>query len=269
MLTELDFPVAGWRPRYKALQEAFIETVDPVARLLFAAETRTQGEQGYAVRALLGRAINDIVVAFHLTIHGYLNQAYNAMRQGYESCELVELLAGDEDEARNWVHSKEPWKEFAPGRVRQALGKDKVDDAYSHMSELAHPRFAASQLTSFAKQPTGEQPQEDPEVLQVVLRIGPFLIDEHPAVAHAAALLTIVIGLLGLRFSHLVLLGALDERTWQEALEASVEAQKGYVEAVAELLKDFGQDDLARQTVVHLDRGLEILREQAPPKADG
>lgn len=123
-------------------------------------------------------------------------------------------------------------------------------------------------MTSFAKRPVGEQPEQDPEVLQVVLPVGPFLIDEHPAVPHAAALLTIVIGLLGLRFSHLVLLGALEEPTWQQALEASVEAQKRYVEAVADLLADFGQDDLARETLTHLDRGLEIIREETPPKTD-
>lgn len=43
---------------------------------------------------LVARGLNDVICAFHLAVHGYLNQAYGMMRMAYEASEIVEREDG-------------------------------------------------------------------------------------------------------------------------------------------------------------------------------
>src|SRR4051794_18649001 len=99
MLDELALPAAPLRERHAALEAAFVSAVDPIITLLMEAKRKAHGEQGYAIRSLLGRVINDVVASLHLLTHGYYAQAYGTMRMGYEACDLLELLATDAGQA--------------------------------------------------------------------------------------------------------------------------------------------------------------------------
>jgi membrane-associated protease RseP (regulator of RpoE activity) len=70
--------------------------------------------------------------------------------------------------------------------------------------------------------------------------LGPFVIDDHPAVPLALGLLNSVLGLVVLRTSHLAIGGAVSERRWNEAVEASMAAQQRFAEGLAALLADAG-----------------------------
>ena len=232
MLRELDFPVVEMRDEFARLQEQFIAAVDPWVKLFFALEPKTADEQGFAIRQLLVRAINDVVAAFHLLCHGYLNQAYNTMRMAYEGCELLELLGSDPDQAELWVNSKKPWRDFSPRNVRDKLGKDGVDEVYSQLCAYAHPRFEGSRLTGYSRRPAN-QPDADHTH---ILRLGPFLIDDHPAIGFAAGFLGSTVAYIGLRASHLALTGAVTADLWEQALRRSMAGVAAYLESVTRIL---------------------------------
>ena len=75
---------------------------------------------------------------------------------------------------------------------------------------------------------------------ELVLRLGPFVIDCHPAVPLALGLLNSVLGLVALRTSPLAIASAVTERDWNEALERSMAGQQRFVEALSSLLAGAG-----------------------------
>ena len=93
--------------------------------------------------------MSDTIASLHLITHGYLNQAYGTMRTAYEALDLARLLAQDAEQAKLWVNTTQGHRDFRPGAVRKRLGEESFDPVYSQLSELAHPRFAASRLASF------------------------------------------------------------------------------------------------------------------------
>ena len=189
-------PIAQARREFAELETAFVDAIDPCISLLMSAHEHTEGHLGFAVRQMLVRATNDLVVAFHLLCHGYLNQAYNTMRIAYEGCDLLELLAVDPSKAELWVTSERPQSDFGPGRVRDLLGNPK-DEVYGEFCAMSHPRFAAARLTGYARAPIDDLQQTD-----MILRLGPFLIDDHPAIGHAAGFLGMTVGRLSVQCHH-------------------------------------------------------------------
>jgi hypothetical protein len=148
-LDELDAPAASLRPPYQELQEAFVAAVEPVVGLIMASRTRTAGQSAFAVRQLLVRCVNDVVAAFHLLVHGYVNQGYSTMRMAYEATDIIELVASDSEQGALWVNSTKPWKDFRPCVVRQRLGKPEFDEFYDHLCAVSHPRFTAAHVTGY------------------------------------------------------------------------------------------------------------------------
>jgi len=179
MLAELDFPVKPWRDRHGRIQDAFVESIDPIIWLFLRSGGSGEGEGHFAVRQVTGRAINDLVVAVHLALHGYLNQAYNALRMAVECLELRELLAADAPAASEWVNSEEPFRDFAPGEVRRRLDRPSYNELHGLFSERSHPRFEAAKLTGYMSH------EGDAAIPTATLRLGPFLLDGHPAVMEA------------------------------------------------------------------------------------
>lgn len=238
MLAELDFPITKARDEFARLQAAFVAAIDPLIATMFEANEETEGHLGFVVRQMLLRAINDLVVAFHLVCHGYLNQGYNVMRIAYEACDILDLIEQDPRQADLWVTSPKPWQDFSPSRVRALLGVDRQDPVYSAFCGASHPRFAGAQLTGYALKPVDEQPN-------LVLRFGPFLIDEHPAIGHAAAFVGLTLGRVATEFGQLVSIGAVTAARYESALRESALATAAYMGIVSEILIARGQPEAA------------------------
>jgi hypothetical protein len=235
-LDELDAPAASLRPAYRNLQESFVAAADPPLDILMTARGRTAGESAFAVRQLLVRCVNDVVAAFHLLVHGYVNQGYSTMRMAYEATDIIELVASDAQQGELWVNSSRPWHDFRPSIVRERLGKPRVDEFYDHLCAMSHPRFTAAHVTGFQVAAR----DDEATVPELVLRVGPFLIDDHPAVPLALGLLNSVLGLVMLRTSHLAISGHVTEQAWNDALDRSMAAQQRFVEQLASLLAASG-----------------------------
>jgi len=141
LLAELDFPVTRWRPDHQQLGEQFISAAEPLAQGLIGSRT-SNGHLGFVVNQILIRAVTDLVTAFHLTMHGYLNQAYNQMRMAYEACDILQLVGQDQSEATRWIESETPWVDFSPANVRTRLGEPRADEIYSHCAAWLVPASA-------------------------------------------------------------------------------------------------------------------------------
>jgi hypothetical protein len=157
MQSELAFPSVG-RDDHKAAESALVAALECQMELLTESGGKGTGEAHFVIRHLIARVLSDLMVAMHLARHGYLSQAYNAVRTAYETQDLVELIIADPEEAGQWVNTEQGHKDFAPSAVRKRIGKPSFDEMYGHYSELAHPRFAGSRLSTFGKRhaETGE-----------------------------------------------------------------------------------------------------------------
>lgn len=238
MLDELTWAAAELRDRHATLEEQFVAAVDPIIGLLMNSGSRVEhGEQGFAVRALIGRAVNDLAVSLHLISHGYVPQAYGAMRTAWEACDLIELLGQDAEQAKLWVNTTTGYRDFSPTKVRSLLGKNRVDRFYGQLSEFNHPRFLGARMSSYGVRREGSQKLD-----HVVFRLGPGFIDETADTWLAVGCLLTTLGLVGTRSSQLALHGAVTHAAWEDAMVASMEGSRALAELAAEGLREFGLD---------------------------
>lgn len=238
LLTELDRDTSVWRDEHRDLRERFVVAAEPMAQLLFNVR-EAPGHQGFAVVQLITRGLNDLIVAFHLTLHGYLNQAYNEMRMAWEACDLVKLVGSEPAEASLWIESEKPWQDFSPSTVRRKLAKPKLDELYDEFCGQAHPRFKGASLTGYMLQkPDGEPASR--------LSLGPSpLIDERPHLAHAAMFVGVVLGRLMVEMHHLVELSNIDEGSFKGMAQEVVEKINALIAAAVQLAAKSGQPDAA------------------------
>lgn len=205
LLDELEYPVTGWRAEHQEISRLFCESAEPFAKLLMTPR-QSHGHQDFAVNQILVRGLTDLVTAFHLAMHGYLNQAYNEMRMAFEACHLVELVGTDATEASAWIESDKPWIDFAPKKVRDKLDVNSPDgEVYSLMCGMAHPRFEGASLTGYqSTSPDGSS--------AVNLSVGPSpLLDERPYLAHALIFISLTLQKLAAGAQHLVGPSGIDE----------------------------------------------------------
>jgi hypothetical protein len=238
MQTELAFPSVG-RDDHKAAEDALVAALEHQMVLLTASGGKGTGETHFVIRHLIARVLSDLMVAMHLARHGYLSQAYNAVRTGYEAQDLVELIVAQPEEAGRWVNTEQGHKDFAPSAVRKRIGKPSFDEMYGHYSEMAHPRFVGSRLSTFGKRhaQTGE--------VKILVQVGPTMLDEFPdfwflimAIAPTASrLIQSSAGLIGM--------GKVTEAKWDDAARATAADLKRLAEAVEDGLKGFGIDEVA------------------------
>jgi hypothetical protein len=186
---------------------------------------------------LAARSVSDLMASAHLASHGYLQQAYGAMRPVHENCDLMELFARKPAEAGLWVASEMPGKDYRPGKVRERLGSHSADEnEYGHFSEMgSHPRFAGSRLTGVMR-----VSQEDPKDRRLMLRIGSFYRG-HPSNVYVYLWLFQMVVRLGHKLRHL---GTVSEKAtrdiWSTAYLDSVKAVKRGLEAVEAELTSLG-----------------------------
>lgn len=198
LLAELDCQVTGWRPRHAALQREFEQAVDPILELLSTRGTMS-GHHSFGIVQNLTRATSDVVAAFHLFVHGYLNQAYGVLRSAFEACDLVELFAEKPEEATLWIDGDKTHREFRPSTVRRKLGKQATDDVYSHLCEMgAHPRFPGARLMGKIAVPV--DPGDGRPVTHI--RIGPGDLDGPEMMLGMGFVLQAIV-LVGIRCSAL------------------------------------------------------------------
>ena len=238
MQTELAFPIIG-RDDHKAAEDALVATLELQMQLLAESGGKGTGEAHFVIRHLIARALSDLMAAMHLARHGYLSQAYNAVRTAYETQDLVALVIAHPEEAAKWVNTEQGHKDFAPKAVRRRIGKPSFDEMYGHYSEMAHPRFAGSRLSTFGKRhaETGE--------VRILVQVGPTMLDEFPdfwflmmagIVPTATRLIQSSAGLIGL--------GEITESKWDDAARATATDLKLLAEAVEDGLKGFGVNEV-------------------------
>jgi hypothetical protein len=238
LLAELDRDTSVWRDEHQELRDLFVGAAEPMAQLLFDVR-EAPGHQGFAVVELVTRALNDLIVAFHLTLHGYLNQAYNDMRMAWEACDLLKLVGADPAEATLWIESEKPWQDFAPSAVRKKLNKPKLDELYDEFCSQSHPRFKGAKLTGYMLQKADGEPASR-------LSLGPSpLIDERPLLAHAAMFVGVVLGRLMVEMHHLVDVSNIDEGSFKGMAEEVMEAINSLITAAVKLAAKSGQPDAA------------------------
>lgn len=179
MFMELETPARALRERHGCIQDSFVRAIDPLIAVFLRSGGRSTGEGHFAIRQVTARAINDLVVAAHLALHGYLNQSYNSLRMAIECMELRELLSAQAGAASEWVNSDQPHRDFAPRAVRNRLQRAPYNELHGLFSERSHPRFEAAKLTGFMLRNVAS------DVPVAVVRIGPFLLDDHPAAMEA------------------------------------------------------------------------------------
>jgi hypothetical protein len=161
MQTELAFPIVG-RDDHKAAEDALVAALEHQMRLLADSGGKGTGEAHFVIRHLIARALSDLIVAMHLARHGYLSQAYNAVRTAYETQDLVELMVAHPEEAAKWVNTEQGHKDFAPGAVRQRIGKPSFDEMYGHYSELGAPSVCWVSPEHVRQTPYGDGRSQNP-----------------------------------------------------------------------------------------------------------
>jgi hypothetical protein len=237
MQTELAFPIVG-RDDHKAVEDELVAALEHQMDLLVRSGGKGTGEAHFVIRHLIARALSDLIVAMHLARHGYLSQAYNAVRTAYEAQDLIELMVLHPEEARKWVNTTQGHKDFAPSAVRKRIGKPSFDEMYGHYSELAHPRFAGSRLSTFGKRhlETGE--------VKILVQVGPTMLDEFPDFWFLIMAFAPTVGRLMQSSTGLIGLGKVTEAQWDDAARATAADLKRFAEAVEDGLKGFGIDEV-------------------------
>jgi hypothetical protein len=132
----------------------------------------TQGLQdGAAKVSMLGLAywlIDELIVAQFLARRGYATLAYSNLRTSLEILDKIELFTRFPELVELWAqgNDKEVWKNFAPPRVREKLGRDNLDPMYKYFSEEgSHATFKALQSRLRNKQLS---PEDERRIMIVI-----------------------------------------------------------------------------------------------------
>lgn len=239
LLAELDYPVSGWRSEHLEIQRLFCASAEPFAQLLVTPR-QSNGHQDFAVNQILVRGLTDLVAAFHLAMHAYLNQAYNEMRMAFEACHLVELVGGDATEASSWIESEKPWVDFAPSKVRDKIGVTSPDpEVYSFMCGMAHPRFEGASLTGYQSRSADGSGTAN-------LSVGPSpLLDDRPHLAHALNFIALTLQKLAAGAQHLVGPNGIDQASLMSCLMTVTAKAHELMKASHDLAASSGQPEAA------------------------
>lgn len=109
------------------------------------------GIDQFATLSLFYFGVDELLTAFHLSQHSFINQAYTHIRTIHELLEKIQLFYEQPEWAELWS-STEPkdqrkiLRELSPASVREKLGKKRFDPIYSMFSELGpHGTFRGIQ----------------------------------------------------------------------------------------------------------------------------
>ena len=138
--------------------------------------------------------------------------------------------------------------------MRKKLGHDSFDELYSQFSELAHPRFAGSRLSTIGKREVGS------EELKVIIRVGPSMLDELPDHWFVIGFLMPTIGSLSIATSNLIGMGTVSEGEWDEAVIGTNASLSEMAALVDDQLSGHGID--TESLVDHFAKAPSIIEKQ-------
>jgi hypothetical protein len=131
------------------------------------------------------------------------------------------------------------------------MGRESFDELYSQYSELAHPRFAGSKLSTVGKRKDGS------DDLQILIQVGPSMLDELPDHWFLVGFLIPTVGRLSIATSKLIGLGEVTETDWDKAVIESSAALGEMGTLVDERLKHHGVD--TENLVDHFAKAEDII----------
>ena len=99
-------------------------------------EQSHRGQASFAKLSMMFSVVDELLAAFHMAQHGYINQAYAHTRTVSEILNLIELFIRDESYAELWFSDDEKTKmnKLKPAAVRKKIGM-KDDPVYSFLSK--------------------------------------------------------------------------------------------------------------------------------------
>ena len=112
---------------------------------------------GFAKISLFYLCIDELLTAFHLTQHAFVNQAYSHIRSIFENLDKIDLFHQQPEWAEIWASDnpedrKKVRTELNPSKVRKKLGRDTFDPIYGMFSELGpHGTFRGIKSRSARK----------------------------------------------------------------------------------------------------------------------
>lgn len=142
----------------KDIRKIFVDKLQIILDFLTTVvETKHAGVDSFAKLSLFFLCVDELLAAFHLAQHSFVNQSYSHMRTIFESLDKIVLFNEQSEWAELWA-SDDPddkkkiiW-ELSPASVREKLGRDRYDPLYSMFSELGpHGTFTGIQARSARK----------------------------------------------------------------------------------------------------------------------
>lgn len=147
----------------KDMRKFFIQRLQNILDFLSdVVEPSKKGHAEFAKIGLFYLCVDELLAAFQLAQHSFINQSYSHIRTVSEALDKIELFNQQPKWAELWMAKiLDPKKEFWPSAVRKKLGKNKIDPLYSFFSELgAHGTFRGIQArTARSKQLVDGRPQ--------------------------------------------------------------------------------------------------------------
>lgn len=151
----------------KDFREKFITGLQLILDLVFDIQKNTiKGPASFGQLSLLCMNIDELLAAFHLAQHHYINQAFAHARTVFEHLDKIELFRIMPECADIWCSNdeKEIRKKLSPAEVRKKLGKNKFDPLYDTFSKLGpHGTFKAVQTRTATKAELSEK--GNPEII--------------------------------------------------------------------------------------------------------
>ncbi|MCX5886675.1 MAG: hypothetical protein NT096_12335 [Proteobacteria bacterium] len=139
-------------------RETFIKGLQTILDLLLdVREKRQQGIVGFSKISLFYLCVDELLAAYHLTQHAFVNQAYSHIRSIFENLDKIGLFHQQPEWAEIWVSDKpedrkKVRKELIPSKVRKKLGRKGYDPIYSMFSEMGpHGTFRGIQSRTARK----------------------------------------------------------------------------------------------------------------------
>lgn len=149
LLAVLESPTQHQEQILPAARAIGMQLIQCIVDVLFDVTRHThKGPARFATIGLFYWAVDEILVAIHLTQRAFTNQAYSHIRTVFEILDKIELFHVQPQWAQLWISEDERkvWNELRPSEVRKKLGEPKFDPIYSFFSELgSHGTFKGLQ----------------------------------------------------------------------------------------------------------------------------